>query len=159
MVNRYLLPIYQKLYDEKFDDSNFEDRLKMQKAIYLLQEMGVPVGDYGFRWYKHGPYSQALLDDMYASRDKDDDEIKFSPDTEDCMIRLKYILGSEEASEYGVKNWAECLASIHYLKSKVLSSSKSTDEVIRELVERKGHLNKEHLNRKAYEYISNIYSL
>lgn len=27
--------------------------------------MGVPVGDYGFRWYLHGPYSQSLQDDMH----------------------------------------------------------------------------------------------
>ena len=65
MANRSLLPVYKMLYGRNFHYVNFDQRLEMQKAVYLLQDMGVPIGDYGFRWYQHGPYSQNLQDDMY----------------------------------------------------------------------------------------------
>ncbi len=65
MANRSLLPVYKMLYGRNFYYGNFDQRLEMQKAVYLLQDMGVPIGDYGFRWYQHGPYSQNLQDDMY----------------------------------------------------------------------------------------------
>lgn len=41
-----------------------EERLKLQKTIYLLQSYGLNLG-YGFSWYKYGPYSQDLVQDAY----------------------------------------------------------------------------------------------
>ena len=64
MANRILGQLYARLYDEDFSYSDYSKRMKMQKGIYLLQEMGVPVGDYGFVWYRYGPYSQSLAEDM-----------------------------------------------------------------------------------------------
>ena len=49
MANRSLLPVYKMLYGRNFHYVNFDQRLEMQKAVYLLQDMGVPIGDYGFR--------------------------------------------------------------------------------------------------------------
>lgn len=59
-----LKQLYRRLYDEEFLYSKYSHRMKMQKGVYLLQEMGVPVGEYGFTWYKYGPYSQSLDEDM-----------------------------------------------------------------------------------------------
>ena len=42
-----------------------EERLKLQKTIYLLQAYGLKLG-YGYSWYKYGPYSQDLVYDAYA---------------------------------------------------------------------------------------------
>ena len=42
-----------------------EDRLKLQKTIYLLQANGLQLG-YGFSWYKYGPYSQDLVYDAHT---------------------------------------------------------------------------------------------
>jgi len=42
-----------------------EDRLRLQKTIYLLQANGLQLG-YGFGWYKYGPYSQDLVSDAYV---------------------------------------------------------------------------------------------
>ena len=44
MANRYLLPVYNEIYGRDFDYSNFDQRMEMQKAIYLLQDMGVQIG-------------------------------------------------------------------------------------------------------------------
>jgi len=42
-----------------------EQRLRLQKTIYLLIADGMQLG-YGFGWYKYGPYSQDLVYDAYA---------------------------------------------------------------------------------------------
>lgn len=42
-----------------------EERLKLQKTIYLLQTYGLRLG-YGFSWYRYGPYSQDLVYDAYT---------------------------------------------------------------------------------------------
>jgi hypothetical protein len=47
--------------------SNFNDRLILQKTIYLLEQFGLHIGYY-FSWYLRGPYSPALTRDAYAIR-------------------------------------------------------------------------------------------
>ena len=70
MARELLKPVYQEVYGDRFNASLFESRMEMQKAIYILQEAGIKVGDYDFLWYKHGPYSQGLQDDILCLRDR-----------------------------------------------------------------------------------------
>lgn len=46
------------------DVSEFDSRLVLQKAVYLLQQAGVHLG-YRFRWYLRGPYSPDLTEDIF----------------------------------------------------------------------------------------------
>jgi len=48
---------------------NFEHRLIIQKAVYLLQLKGVKTG-FGYHLYVRGPYSKELTDQVYASKKK-----------------------------------------------------------------------------------------
>jgi hypothetical protein len=45
--------------------SSFDDRLILQKAVYLAQAAGVELG-YFFHWYLRGPYSPSLTRDAFA---------------------------------------------------------------------------------------------
>ena len=45
---------------------SFEERLVLQKAVYLAQQLGVHLG-YHFSWYLRGPYSKDLTADAYAN--------------------------------------------------------------------------------------------
>lgn len=47
-----------------------EERLELQKTIYLLQAYGLKLG-YGFSWYRYGPYSQDLVYDAYTVLDSE----------------------------------------------------------------------------------------
>lgn len=40
------------------------DRILLQKKIYLAQDIGIPLG-YGYSWYIHGPYSTDLTAVVY----------------------------------------------------------------------------------------------
>src|SRR6266516_1363166 len=42
----------------------FDERLLLQKGVYLLQEAGVHLG-YHYRWYLRGPYSTDLASDVF----------------------------------------------------------------------------------------------
>jgi len=65
-----------KKFDLKRDET--QDRLKLQKTIYLLQAFGLQLG-YGFSWYKYGPYSQDLVQDAYTVLRSE--EYKYKTDT------------------------------------------------------------------------------
>lgn len=114
MSKAYLKTLYARIYHEDFSYSEFEKRMKMQKAIYLLQEMGAPIGDYSFFWYKHGPYSQDLQDTMYAIKNvSDENTAEFSADMEKDITRVGKALA--ETGVYSQSQWAECMASVYYL--------------------------------------------
>jgi uncharacterized protein YwgA len=42
----------------------FENRIKLQKLVYILKSLGVDFG-YDFTWYIYGPYSSDLTHDGY----------------------------------------------------------------------------------------------
>ncbi len=149
MANRYLLPLYTKLYGKKFDYSNFEQRMEMQKAIYLLQVMGVPVGDYGFRWYFHGPYSQELQDDMYFEDGRRIVEPILSEEYVDSIDKLYNMIHSTNKGNYSTTKWVECLASLHYLFKNVMSFNASMKDAVYELEKRKKHLDQHEINISA----------
>lgn len=160
MANKYLLPVYSYVYGETFSYTSFDKRLKMQKAIYLLQEMGVPVSDYGFSWYKHGPYSQALHDDAHTASVSgvQADLDALSSDNRRAMEELRDMLRVPNGSSYSTRDWCECLASLHYLRKNVLSRSSSGNTVLTALVKRKPHLNDAHANQLALERVQNVFS-
>lgn len=48
---------------------NFEHRLIVQKAVYLLQLKGIKTG-FGYHLYVRGPYSKELTDQVYDNKRK-----------------------------------------------------------------------------------------
>lgn len=158
MANRYLLPVFKKVYDRDFSYSNFDDRLEMQKAVYLLQSMGVPVGDYAFRWYHHGPYSQTLQDDMHYEDGRDCAHLKINAEYARKIDQLRDIIDSPAKEPYPLRKWVECLASLHYLREYVLPHGATQEAVITELEFRKPHLDQHTVNEEAYRKMDALFS-
>ena len=157
MANRYLLPVYKKLYERDFNYSEFDQRMEMQKAVYLLQDMGVPVGDYGFRWYLHGPYSQNLQDDMHYENGREAVLLTLSKEYNDSISRLYDVIHSPKRGSYTIANWVECLASLHYLRENILDFNASEAEAVRELENRKKHLCNHDTNVAAYRLVEGLF--
>ena len=156
MSNSYLLPVYKEIYHETFSYDSCDKRMKMQKAIYLLQEMGAPVGDYAFFWYKHGPYSQDLQDAMYAATCSGMStlHVTFSADMNSAVQKIAELLNKKVS--YSSSHWAECLASLHYLQTNIFSASASPEEIVGELQKRKPHLSNKTLNLEALRLVSEL---
>lgn len=61
---KILSKILNLLGIESIDMDNFDNRLKYQKLIYLVQNSGLSLG-YGYNWYVRGPYSPSLTQDLF----------------------------------------------------------------------------------------------
>lgn len=146
--------VYSETMNEDFNYGTFEKRLKLQKIVYLLQEMGLNVGGYSFSWYKHGPYSQSLQEDAYHSSLYIAQTIDFTDNAKDTISQFKDVV-NEHTEKYNKSQWLETLASIRYLKKHY---SFSDDEVLEELVSRKPHLNVEADNKRALTIINTVFA-
>ena len=96
----------------------FDHRLILQKATYLLQGVGVPLG-YHFRWYLYGPYSPELTQDVFAitsGHARIEQEIKGTQLAEPAAAkagRLRELLGGTSLHDQAQK--LELLASVLFL--------------------------------------------
>lgn len=156
MANVLLAPIYKDVYGEQFSSGNFSDRMKMQKLIYLLQEAGISIGDYNFHWYKHGPYSQQLQNDILVTNGNFDRDIRYSETAKIIVNKLTNILNKQ--TSYSKDTWAECLASLQYLRSNVFSFNSSDDSIIDELTKRKPHLRDIATNKLALKELKAMFN-
>lgn len=155
MANYLLKPVFKSIFNRDFHPNVFEDRLEMQKAVYLLQNMGISVGDYRFMWYKHGPYSQTLQNDILNLQNVDDINIDFSADAKREIEALKNII-FKEGLEYNESQWVECLGSLHYIKENLLPSSAEDETILNELKNRKPHLNNDKDDKIALQLLKEI---
>lgn len=155
MANYLLKPVFKSIFDRDFKPDVFEDRMEMQKAVYLLQNMGISVGDYRFMWYKHGPYSQTLQNDILNLYGVDDIDINFSADAKKEIDTLKNVI-FKEGLEYNESQWVECLGSLHYIKENLLPSTAGDETVLKELKNRKPHLSNDKDDRIALEILKEL---
>ncbi len=107
LVTKYLdVPIHQTLFD---------DRLVLQKAIYLVQQAGVDM-DYRYSWYLRGPYCSDLTRDAYEMRSEESDiqEWSIGPIYQGMLSRIKGLIDElkEEAPNDTVARKFERYASI-----------------------------------------------
>lgn len=155
MSKAYLEILYARIYHEDFSYNKFEKRIKMQMAIYLLQEMGAPIGDYSFFQYKHRPYSQDLQDVIYITKNISDGNIvKFSMDMEKDITRAEKALA--ETGLYSQSQWAECMASIYYLQKYILPFEATDEQICEELYNRKPHLDNDCENKCALKIVKEL---
>lgn len=146
-----LKELYRKVYDEPFDYNKLDNRIKLQKAVYLLENIGVHVGDYSFSWNTYGPYSLELDRDAYICNANKEQEVKFSDYAEKGLKKIKSYAGQN--GEYSCVYWMECIASLLYLK-KVFRYKESN--LILELQIRKSYLSDEMTNKRALSILKEI---
>ncbi len=123
--------ILNQIQDYDFSMDKFEDRLKIQKTLYLLQSFGIYLG-YDFSWYLRGPYCTSLTTNAFALEDIYDDipnntKVKFKDSNKQKLFKnfLKLVKGKKIDK-------LEIMASLHYLKQ-----INSNDDKIKKMVENK----------------------
>ncbi len=98
--------------------NTFEDRLILQKAVYLAQAAGVNLGYY-YHWYLHGPYCPSLTRDEYAigcehGQGIDDSEgWKLDDESSGRLKKLQNLIPKSDRPE--LRRKLELLASVHFL--------------------------------------------
>lgn len=156
MANYLLKPVFKSIFDREFQQSVFADRLEMQKTIYLLQNLGITVGNYNFLWYKHGPYSQTLQNDILSSQNISDIDVEFSSDAKAGISALKEAI-FKDGIEYDICQWTECLGSIFYIKENLLPFSATDEDILTELSIKKPHLDKDADNQIAVQTLRELF--
>ena len=101
-----------------FKINNFQDRLIMQKSVYLAQAAGVNLGYY-YHWYLYGPYSPSLTRDEYSiamdiSADMDESKgWKLDDKSSQRLEKIKDIFAGPDRNKLAKK--LELFASVHFL--------------------------------------------
>ena len=153
-----LSKIFGILEIEKPDMSEFDNRLKYQKIIYLLQASGISLG-YGFNWYIKGPYSSPLAHDLFEIDDsiyKSSQNIVFNNHESVCpeIIKFKEKLGINKENV----NYLEVLASLHYINKATFSGNGNFDDlksrllILKPILIQVGNINE--LIEEAYDSLS-----
>lgn len=112
-----------------FRVGTFEDRLIMQKAVYLAQTAGVNLGYY-YHWYLYGPYSPSLTRDGFAiamdiSAGLDESKgWKLDDESSKRLERIRGLFGEKDSSKLAGK--LELLASVHFLVDRKQASRVDT---------------------------------
>ena len=141
--------IYCSIFNEHFIFDNINQRIKLQKAIYMLENLGVHVGDYSFTWSEDGPYSIALEDDAYrCSQQTERHEVIFTKEAQDAFNLIKEMLSKKKT--YQDYRWLECISSLHYLKY-VMHASNDDNVVIERLIDKNKYLNNWEENKIAMD--------
>ena len=63
-----------------------------------------------------------------------------------------------KTTDYAPSQWAECLASLRYIKTMILPQSATKDQIVKELETRKPHLDNNALNREALNELEQIFA-
>jgi uncharacterized protein YwgA len=145
MENLALKPIYEKVFGETFDYTDVQMRKKLQRCMYLATELGLNVGEYYFSWYKNGPFSVQLEDDIKKIPQHPKYELAFSPLAESIIAKVKAMI--DAPTGYTKDMWLDCLAAMRYLKGVYRCDYV---RVMTEIRERTPHLDNEEGNQAAF---------
>jgi len=129
-----------------FQIGTFEDRLIMQKAVYLAQAAGVNLGYY-YHWYLHGPYSPSLTRDEFAiamdiSAGLDESKSwRLDDESSKQLEKMRDIFAEPKRSKLARK--LELWASVHFLVDRKQVSKVDTSRITATLERFKKHFSEE----------------
>ena len=117
----------------EFSMDGFNDRLKLQKLVYLLQAFGVYLG-YDFSWYLRGPYCSLLAHNGFSLQEiygmiPAGIKLRSRRDRDNFARFLRFVRGKKIDD-------LEIAASLHYLK-KVHGGRISDEGIIRRVTEKR----------------------
>ncbi len=115
-MNRSQIALKLVLSELGMDPSmeSFDDRLILQKTVYLIQQMGIPLG-YHFSWYLRGPYSRDLTADAFANLGSDAPEGWILDEAVESKIAEAKPFLANAASEGNQARELEKLASVLFV--------------------------------------------
>jgi uncharacterized protein YwgA len=103
---------------QKIAMSSFDDRLALQKKVYLLQELGLNLGN-SYGWYLRGPYSRDVANDGFYLEKVQNEITELEELSEQERVAVGTFNSLIEEAKTGLgKNDLYCLellASLHFV--------------------------------------------
>lgn len=175
---RAILTAYRRFYGENYlaqEGTNTDTHIQAQKMCFLLSLRGVSIGDFGYSWNYHGPYSAGLqsqlraldqhadlVSEFYDSyqdecvlfSDGNEASALFTTKQRDLIDELSRSLKVLECGE-DKRKWSELLGSITFLGRYVFPGA-DFNMVNRELQKRKPQYSDNNYNYSAWTLLENI---
>lgn len=170
---RAILVAYKRFYGECYpaiDKNNTEAHIRAQKMGFLLSTAGVNIGEFGFSWNFHGPYSAGLqsklraldfhaklVEEFYTSNpddtllfsDNDTPSALFSEQQKAKIDALSQALKIREG-ENNKNDWPELLGSLAFLARSVYPGA-DFETVNRQIKQIKSKFSDEQENLNAWK--------
>ena len=124
---------------------DFDDRLKLQKLVFLARKMGYPIG-YSFSWYARGPYSPSLTRMLFSANEQDQLALAdpvLTADEAGITRVLREFLGSDVSNP----RMLELLASVWYFMRKRTYSPPEKSTLIQKILQRKPQFTEDDVER------------
>lgn len=124
-----------------FEMRLFDERLAVQKSVYLAQALGIHLGHH-FSWYLRGPYAPSLTRDVYTANENHDVDAmlkrwKLDPSTVEKLAKLREHLQPPD-EELTQPAWLELLASTHFLVDRNQVEGEPLEEAVQSKLEKFG---------------------
>lgn len=147
--NGILLRLFIEFVDKDLDINNIEDKIIMQKIVFLLGELGLNIGNYRFSLNKFGPFSQSLNNDIALISENDTPfSGNFAEPVLDKINFLKNLLAKQVQTKYSLREWIEAIATFLFLK-KYMYPSYNWNYLNDKIKILKEHLFDDQSNKKA----------
>jgi uncharacterized protein YwgA len=150
----FLMSVFNEL-NESLDMKTFETRLLLQKKVFLLQSLGLPL-NFNYGWYIRGPYSTDLARTGFEMQNLFGDAAfkknVVSPVHKDQKEIIKKALAVFKAIDALGTNkirWYELAASLLFLKTYTYPTPRNSRELLRLLEEKKPNEFSEEEKEKA----------
>lgn len=127
-----------------FKIDSLEDRVFLQKAIYLFQVIENTIDlRFRFNWYLRGPYSKSLTQCAYEIEGNEQvkemaKELQLRPAAKRATDALNVLNGKKPGIINPNSKWLELLSSIHYLIHISKPKDNLTPEEVKELLSEYG---------------------
>ena len=131
---------------------NFEDRLRLQKLVFLARKMGLDFG-FSFSWYARGPYSPSLTRVLFSADELgllECKDIQPSENEKKVAKNIKQFLGNDVENP----RYLELLASVWYFINEKEISEDENKEILNTLLELKPQFTKDELEQAIKRIIS-----
>jgi len=119
----------------KYEMESFDERLSVQKSVYLAQAAGADLGHY-FNWYLRGPYSPSLTQDVFDAIQNFDADASTQGWELDAATRARLVTLRTSFDPPGAlpqPSWLELLASVHFLIDRHQVSAADPDSITTQL--------------------------
>jgi hypothetical protein len=133
-----------------FDLSKFDDRLRLQKLVFLARKLGHDLG-YSYNWYARGPYSPSLTRILFSAHKQDQlvlEDFELNADEEAIVKELRRFLKEDVDNPDAL----ELLASVWYFIRRRPYTREERNELIDSIVQLKPKFSKNDVEQ-AYDRI------
>jgi len=152
-MKKYLTGFYQEVFNKQYIH-NDDEKVLIQKNTYLLEKLGLDLGNFLFLWDSYGPYSLEVRNIVNKEMGSDSisEIINYSSFAQEIIQSIKDIIEAGKKLNQTPRDWLEIVCSLHYIKNYTVPE----DDVISTLEKKKARFNNRVITSNALKIVNII---